>query len=325
MTLTATPPPATTATKPRARLRTRSLAAVLASVALLLTPLLITHAPILTTSSSSHFDRVAIAARHDWTTATPPPECTAIFAKLATQRVCPPHTQQSCRAPLRWDAFRLGSVWMFSQFGQDAYLFARHFRALARRGVYVDAASNQPVKLSNSYFYDRCLGWKGVCVEANPMYYEPTFRRRSCLLVPTCAGAADNESVRFVRRGELGGVVGDSYKFGNGTQGEVVEMRCIRLQSVLDRARISHVDFLSVDVEGHELQVLHGIDWKRTRVDIISVEVTPSFEGVQRFLQGLGYVQHVVGKESEISPVGNGFLGMDAIFLRADVTLGSPR
>ena len=35
-------------------------------------------------------------------------------------------------------------------------------------GTYVDLAANDAIFRSSTYFLDACLGWKGVCVEANP-------------------------------------------------------------------------------------------------------------------------------------------------------------
>ena len=53
-----------------------------------------------------------------------------------------------------------------SQFRQDKILFNTLFRNRTHRGTYLDIASNHYKRISNSYFYDRCLGWQGVCVGA---------------------------------------------------------------------------------------------------------------------------------------------------------------
>ena len=49
-------------------------------------------------------------------------------------------------------------------------------------------------------------------------------------------------------------------------------MKCLTLGSVLSNASISHVDYLSLDVEGHELSALRGVDWTRTTFDVMTVE-----------------------------------------------------
>lgn len=154
--------------------------------------------------------------RSDWEYGGIAEVCKPLFDKLEKRGyLCGLYEREgSCRIPRDWTSYR-ARFWMFSQFGQDAYLYVKHFNRLNRRGVYMDVASNDAIKISNTYFMDRCLGWRGLCVEANPKYYERIFRERSCQLVPTCASATDGEVVQFKLRGEIGGVVGDTYKYRN--------------------------------------------------------------------------------------------------------------
>jgi len=39
------------------------------------------------------------------------------------------------------------------------------------QGTYLDIGSNHPLQRSNTYFFDKCLGWRGVCVEPNTKYH----------------------------------------------------------------------------------------------------------------------------------------------------------
>lgn len=277
-----------------------------------------------------HFNNISTLSRRDWQYGEDAPPCKAIFQKLKTNRLlCGLYgSKHSCAQDVKHvaESIGLGKVWMFSQFGQDAYMYINHFNRLNRRGVYLDVASNHPIRLSNSYFYDRCLGWKGICVEGNPMYYEATFRERSCQLVPTCAGKTDGQEVEFALRGELGGVMGDSYKFGgNSSSRTLMKERCVSVQTLLNRNAIRRVDFLSLDVEGHEYEVLQGIDWNSVQIDVISVEVTKSFDEVKSFLERVGYRRLLVGKHGDNSPVGKTFLGMDAIYVHPNVRFGHPQ
>ena len=54
---------------------------------------------------------------------------------------------------------------------------------MTRPGVYVDLATNHPVVISNTFFLDRCLGWKGLCIEPNPVHHSRIRQARSCSLV----------------------------------------------------------------------------------------------------------------------------------------------
>jgi hypothetical protein len=77
----------------------------------------------------------------------------------------------------------------------DAYLYLKHFKALSRPGVYLDIAANHPIEISNTFFMDRCLHWKGLCAEANPKYFSGLTSLRSCELIPTCVSKSEEEAL----------------------------------------------------------------------------------------------------------------------------------
>ena len=129
--------------------------------------------------------------------------------------------------------------------------------------------------ISNTYFMDRCLGWSGVCVEANPKYFERIHRERSCALVPTCVSVKDGTAVEFALSGPGSGIVSTHRQGEAITQraAAVVKLKCVSIMKQLRRYGVRQVDYLNLDVEGHELDVLRGFDFDAVRVGLISVEV----------------------------------------------------
>eukprot|EP01032_Pedospumella_encystans_P020135 gene20135-22883_t len=84
-----------------------------------------------------------------------------------------------------------------SQFGQDMFMFFNIFKywpMQGKKGFYVDSGANDARKLSNSFFFDVCLGWDGLCVEPMEMYHQEIRQLRTCLLVPECI--SDKEETR---------------------------------------------------------------------------------------------------------------------------------
>ena len=61
-------------------------------------------------------------------------------------------------------------------------------------------------------------------------------------------------------------------------------MRCATLTDELHDLEWTHVDFLSLDVEGHENAVLRGVDWAKVRIDYILCE-----KGCEEVLGPQGY------------------------------------
>eukprot|EP00171_Calliarthron_tuberculosum_P009852 IDg9852t1 len=126
-------------------------------------------------------------------------------------------------------------------------------------------------------FFDACLGWTGVCVEANPRYYDVLRRWRRCALVQRCVG---NETglVTFIDEQGLSGIEATNKNAHAWSRNGVlhkrprIEVACVRTRDALAPLAITKIDFLSLDVEGHELHVLRGIDWKATKVNVIVVE-----------------------------------------------------
>lgn len=192
---------------------------------------------------------------------------------------------------------------MFSQFLQDYYLYIKHFRHLKRPGIYVDIATNDPITISNSYFFDRCLQWRGICVEGNDLYHEGIFRERSCELVPTCVSSRDGEVVQFNLMGGLGGIMDATYK--NEERREKVKhivknkkLRCTTMKSVCNSYGISKIDYLSLDVEGHELSVLQGFGLENVTVAVMTIEASKeNRKEIEDYLTTFGYKRHTVDLE----------------------------
>lgn len=79
-----------------------------------------------------------------------------------------------------------GAPRFFSQYNQDCFLYVQHFRHLKRPGVYLDVGATEPLRYSNTWFYDSCLGWTGACVEANARFHKSLKQYRTCSLVRRC-------------------------------------------------------------------------------------------------------------------------------------------
>ena len=97
-----------------------------------------------------------------------------------------------------------------SQWGQDFFVYHNFFSedALAGRGMYVDVGASMPFMLSNTAFFDKCLGWRGACVEPNPRLAPLLRVARSCEVLTNCAWRETKE-MKFAQGGELAGITDD--------------------------------------------------------------------------------------------------------------------
>jgi len=72
------------------------------------------------------------------------------------------------------------------------------------RGFYVESGANDFKKLSNTYFFDKCLGWRGLCVEPLPQYHAGLRANRSCELAPECISKVAGSEMRMDAKANIG-------------------------------------------------------------------------------------------------------------------------
>jgi len=173
----------------------------------------------------------------------------------------------------------LGKPASFSQGWQDWYIYHNYFKDRDwGEGVYMDFGTNDPLTISNTAFFDKCLGWKGVCIEMNPKYHAAIRNKRGCSLVDTCVLGKETE-VGFTDAGTSSEVKED----GKG-------MTCTTLAKVFEQHEIKHVDFVSIDIEGAEADTLRCLDMSRYDVGLWLVETNKQDQHqVDYFFQKNGY------------------------------------
>lgn len=169
-----------------------------------------------------------------------------------------------------------GEAAMFSQAWQDWYLFHNLFsdRLTWGNGTYLDIGSNDPTFISNTLFFDKCLGWHGVCFEMQEAYREVTRRHRSCTLVPRCVfGHAINAT--FVGRGS-GAVLHETVDIRTSettpTVSCVVAGEQVRQSLTIPPTHPGHIDLISIDIESAENLVLRCFPLEQLRVHAVLIE-----------------------------------------------------
>ena len=151
---------------------------------------------------------------------------------------------------------------------------------LPDRGVFVEAGANDGYRQSNTYFLERIKGWSGVLVEPIPALAEDCRRQRARSQVFNCALVEDQTASPTVslRYADLVTSVAHPERVTNEPlmgwhQSYDVEVPGRTLSSVLDDAGVTHVDFLSLDIEGYEPQALRGLDFGRHAPAFMLIEV----------------------------------------------------
>ena len=149
-------------------------------------------------------------------------------------------------------------------------------------GFYIDIGAGHPV-YDNVSFAFYLAGWRGVCVEPNPALaaLNRAVRRRDHLY-EGLAGAAAGEAKLYLQR-EFHGLSTTVAEHAQtaakevGRQAEVVTLPVTTLAALCEQHAPPTYDFLKVDVEGAEADVLRGADFSKARPKIIMVEAIKPF------------------------------------------------
>lgn len=192
----------------------------------------------------------------------------------------------------------------YSQCGQDKFAHEQYFRNV-NSGVFVDIGAHDGKTYSNTYFFEQ-KGWTGICVEPLPQRFAELTKQRHCICVQGCvadysgkdqllmvtspkvnvemlSGLLKKYDPRHLKRVDAEiAIYGGSY--------ELIDVDCYLLNDLLKKYKIKHVHFLSIDTEGGEFEILSSIDWKRYRIDVITVEDNYDDPRFIPYLQEKGYV-----------------------------------
>jgi FkbM family methyltransferase len=166
----------------------------------------------------------------------------------------------------------------------------RAFFGDAGSGFFVEVGANRPRQESQTWHLEN-LGWRGILIEPQPNLADELKRqRRAQVFAVACSAPANaGKRMRLHVAGALSAL--DRNRMAPGAAPErIIEVPVRTLDDVLSEAQAPRAfDFLSVDVEGHELEVLGGFDFARWRPRLILLEDHVANLDKHRFLQGAGY------------------------------------
>jgi FkbM family methyltransferase len=174
----------------------------------------------------------------------------------------------------------------------------------------LDIGASDGITISNSYFFEKQLGWTGICVEPIPQRAAELRKNRNCICIEGCI-SDKNETSQFLRISspsiftEMLSGLAQKYdprhlqriqqELRVGGRYSIVAVKCYRLNDILAQYNIKHIDYLSLDTEGGELDILRSIDFNTYKIDVITVEDNYNDPEFISFLtsQGFNFVQRL--------------------------------
>ena len=184
-----------------------------------------------------------------------------------------------------------------SQLGQD--LLGLSVSGLDKPGFFVEFGAADGVALSNSHILEKHFGWTGILCEPSTGWHEALKKNRSCNIDTRCVYSVSGEKISFSENylGELSAITAFVEPNANGVLKRTTSSYVVETVSLLDLLKFHNapkfIDFLSIDTEGSEFEILEKFDFQSYRFGAICVEhnFADTRGKINKLLLASGYVQ----------------------------------
>ena len=186
----------------------------------------------------------------------------------------------------------------YSQLEQD--LAVLDFYKNKKDGFFIEIGAVDGIEISNTYLLETQYNWKGICVEALPHKFEALVNNRpnsKCISKAVFSKTGLKVPFSIAHCCELisgmNDYLGSNWRphvEGNRT---IIDVETITLQDILEQSQAPlFIDYMSLDTEGTELEILKSVDLNKYIFGLIDVEhnyLEPERTNLRNFLTSNGY------------------------------------
>ena len=161
-------------------------------------------------------------------------------------------------------------------------------------GYFVEFGATNGIDLSNSYMLEREFQWTGILAEPSREWHHQLELNRSASISHEAVWRETGKRLEFIESGELSTIGSFKESDGHKRTGRKYQVKTTTLRDLLVHFDApSNIDFLSVDTEGSELDVLSAFDFGEYTFGFICVEhnFTPVRKEIKELLESNGYSQ----------------------------------
>lgn len=188
-----------------------------------------------------------------------------------------------------------------SQLYQD--LFVLFMLGCKRNGTFIEFGATNGVSLSNTHLLESLYGWTGVLAEPDPQWHEELINNRiKATVVKKCVYSQDDLIMKFFSsgQGELSTLKDYTHNEENvskwhvetrNASGTEIEVETVSLNTLASSIHPECIDYISIDTEGSELDILSAFNFQKFRPKIFTIEhnFTKQKVGLESLLDANGY------------------------------------
>jgi FkbM family methyltransferase len=185
---------------------------------------------------------------------------------------------------------KLGLVKSYSKIRQDIWVSERVFRGV-KNGFFVDVGAGDGTINSNTKALEQ-KGWTGICIDPFP----DNMQNRTCQIFRNVVYSQSGKSVKFWDYGRWGGITDTLDPVVAGVMQdhpEFTEFTTVTLGDILERAKAPRfIHFMSMDIEGGELNALKGFPFDKYQIGALAVEHwyrEPQRSEIKALMESHGY------------------------------------
>jgi FkbM family methyltransferase len=170
-----------------------------------------------------------------------------------------------------------------------------------RGGFFVEFGATNGVAGSNTFLLEKDFGWDGILAEPARRWHKDLRENRDCTVETNCVWCESNSTLTFNEPdfGELSTIDSfsqlDSHRRDR-KRGRRYDVTTISLEDMLNKYKAPRdIDYLSIDTEGSEFEILAAFNFDKYRFRVITCEhnFTPQREKIFSLLSAHGYVRRL--------------------------------
>lgn len=183
----------------------------------------------------------------------------------------------------------------YSQFGQDIHVIEKIYNN-KKNGFFIEIGAYDGIQMSNTFLLEKEYNWKGICVECNPFWFEKLLLNRpNTIKYDFAIYNSDNEIIEFIND-DTGGCSGfvkhNSHEHIKNKN--IINVTTRKLTTILENSNAPNfIEFLSLDTEGSEYEILKSHDFEKYIFGYICVEhnfIEENRMNIRNLLLSKGYV-----------------------------------